>query len=753
VNLFTWIAPWLWWSLLAVGFTASLAGVLAWYLREVSQRRLPAPRFFLIALAVHVLLATGSFYVYLDNGAGAQIRRRLHQFVAATGFPLERLRRSLRPADDGFGKVADLKSVATESPAAGPILTARPPPLPSADMTAPVEPLGRMLPAARLAAPPGEVIAGLDLHNLPRRRAAADVGIEPIEIEPLRAAAQPSAPRIEGVAVGTDRIAAAGIPPAATVAMLTGPASEPLRAAAGSPGKSARAGFALDDFAPLAVVEVPRLNRALRPVAPVLPEIRAEMEALSAPSGGSGKEAGNGSGHGPGQRGGAFLGGVDVSRPDLPAAPAPRALPGGLADGGDAVALADWSRRLGQGSAGGGLHGGDGLEGSVVPLGTGSSPPSGDRLARRGPRSAALMYAEGDIGLQAMFRMRQSEDKQDLATAAGGTSQSLAAVHRGLEWLVQHQHPDGYWSLHRFYQQIPGGNYGGAGNFECDVAATGFALLPLLGDGHTHISGEHQSAVSRGLNWMLTQQKRDGELSGKLGHNCRMYAHAIAAIVLCEAYGMTKDPKLRDPAQRALDFIVAAQHKPSGGWRYDPQEAADTSVVGWQVMAMKSGQMAALSVSQDSLNLVHKWLQSVEGKGAGIGTFQYQKGSGITPAMTAEGLLCLEYLGAQPGDPRLQSGVKYLLGHLPRKGEETSYYWYYGTQVMYHFQGDAWRQWNLALRDMLVQTQVKTGHLAGTWDPADQWDYQAGRLYASSLRLLALEVYFRHLPLYRLSEP
>ena len=121
--------------------------------------------------------------------------------------------------------------------------------------------------------------------------------------------------------------------------------------------------------------------------------------------------------------------------------------------------------------------------------------------------------------------------------------------------------------------------------------------------------------------------------------------------------------------------------------------------------------------------------------------------------MTAEGLLCLEYLGAPPGDPRLQSGVKYLLGHLPRKGQESSYYWYYGTQVMYHVQGDAWRQWNLALRDMLVETQIKTGHLAGTWDPADTWDQQAGRIYASSLRLLALEVYFRHLPLYRLSEP
>jgi hypothetical protein len=249
----------------------------------------------------------------------------------------------------------------------------------------------------------------------------------------------------------------------------------------------------------------------------------------------------------------------------------------------------------------------------------------------------------------------------------------------------------------------------------------------------------------------LKQQKPDGELTGKFGENCRMYAHAIAAIVLCEVYGMTKDAALADPAQRALDFIAAAQHKQLGGWRYVPNKESDTSVVGWQVMAMKSGQMAGLKVSQESLDLVHKWLRSMEGSGAGIGTFKYQSGYPITPTMTAEGLLCLEYLGTPPSDPRLQSGVKYLLGHLPRKGQESSYYWYYGTQVMYHVQGDAWQQWNLALRDMLVAAQVKTGHLAGTWDPSDQWEQRGGRIFATSLRLLMLEVYYRHLPLYQLS--
>ena len=120
--------------------------------------------------------------------------------------------------------------------------------------------------------------------------------------------------------------------------------------------------------------------------------------------------------------------------------------------------------------------------------------------------------------------------------------------------------------------------------------------------------------------------------------------------------------------------------------------------------------------------------------------------------MTAEGLLCTQYLGADRNSPQLQAGAAYLLQHLPKKGQQTSYYWYYGTQVMYHMQGDYWPKWNAALRDQLVQTQRKDGPLQGTWDPGDQWEWRGGRLYCTSLRLLMLSVYYRHLPLYQVLE-
>jgi hypothetical protein len=53
------------------------------------------------------------------------------------------------------------------------------------------------------------------------------------------------------------------------------------------------------------------------------------------------------------------------------------------------------------------------------------------------------------------------------------------------------------------------------------------------------------------------------------------------------------------------------------------------------------------------------------------------------------------------------------------------------------------------LRDLLVSTQHTKGALAGSWNPVDQREKPGGRLYSTVLRLLMLEVYYRHLPLYQ----
>jgi len=72
--------------------------------------------------------------------------------------------------------------------------------------------------------------------------------------------------------------------------------------------------------------------------------------------------------------------------------------------------------------------------------------------------------------------------------------------------------------------------------------------------------------------------------------------------------------------------------------------------------------------------------------------------------------------------------------------------------VMHHFGGSAWTDWNTKMRDTLVKTQDKSnGPDRGSWssvgEPAPQGP-AGGRLMQTSLSLLTLEVYYRHLPLY-----
>jgi hypothetical protein len=72
-------------------------------------------------------------------------------------------------------------------------------------------------------------------------------------------------------------------------------------------------------------------------------------------------------------------------------------------------------------------------------------------------------------------------------------------------------------------------------------------------------------------------------------------------------------------------------------------------------------------------------------------------------------------------------------------------------------QGESWQLWNLGpggsgkggIRDSLMAKQDKGTtpqhpHHVGGWPGS-----QGGRIMATSLSLLCLEVYYRHLPLYR----
>jgi hypothetical protein len=365
------------------------------------------------------------------------------------------------------------------------------------------------------------------------------------------------------------------------------------------------------------------------------------------------------------------------------------------------------------------------------------------------------------------FRGRAGGNRENLALRDGGSLESERAVADGLLFLARHQAPDGHWSLDRFATHCnplapdPGPllrDDGSTGpGIRNDVAGTAFGLLPFLGAGVTHKpappgtkrSVNYQKVVEAALRYLIAQQTREGEFPGG------MYAHGLASIALCEAYGLTSDPSLKLLAQKALDFIVRAQNPTTGGWRYVPRSDGDTSVVGWQVMALKSGQMAGLSVPRNTLELAGKWLDSC--MTSDKGGYGYT-GPQETPTMTAVGLLCRMYLGWSPKNPGILAGVG-RLNKVPPPPDPAAlrnmYHYYYATQVMHHMGGDSWQAWNPKMRDWLIQTQdrgadPKHPWHQGSWDPTpDAHGKVGGRIMITSLSLLTLEVYYRHLPLYQ----
>lgn len=336
----------------------------------------------------------------------------------------------------------------------------------------------------------------------------------------------------------------------------------------------------------------------------------------------------------------------------------------------------------------------------------------------------------------------------------GGTKASERAVAAALYWFQRHQAPAGNWSL-QFQHQCKSYPCSGQGSVRADAAATALALLPFLGAGQTHKSkGPFQKTVGRGIAWLIKQQKEDGDLSA--GALQPMYSHGLATIALCEAYGMTGDEYVGRAAAKGIRFIEMAQNRATGGWRYVPGDDGDTSVVGWQVMALKSGQMAGLGVNTFCLEEVHKWLKSVA-KGHYGGLFAYQPRKEPTPSMTAVALLCHQYLGTPPDAPKMLEAKQYLLQNLPSAdGERDTYYWYYATMAMHNFLDKDWDTWNRQMRRVLITTQSKAGCAEGSWDPErptqDRWGQAGGRLVTTAFCTLSLEVYYRYLPLFKAAE-
>ena len=351
-------------------------------------------------------------------------------------------------------------------------------------------------------------------------------------------------------------------------------------------------------------------------------------------------------------------------------------------------------------------------------------------------------------------------------SGAGGPSGKPGArcVKIALDWLAEHQDADGGWDADGFMKHDPAGDRtDGPGYAHHDIGVTGLALLAFLGNGHTMTRGVHKEVVRRGMRWLSREQDRESGLFGdEIGH-AFLYDHAIATLAMCESYYLDHSTVLKLKVQRALNYISRARN-PYGVWGYSvpPDGTSDTSVTGWMVLAMKSGEDAGLRVDREAFIAASQWFDEMTDPGTGrvgyretgsassrVGGMNDQYPVEKGEALTSVALLCRFFLGQDPEEhPVMGQHADLILDAPPRWDPEglgcDMYHWYYGSYAMFQMGGDHWRRWRKAMEPAVIESQRKDGAARGSWDPIGPWGQPGGRVYSTATMALCLEAYYRY---------
>ncbi|MGE0431226.1 MAG: prenyltransferase/squalene oxidase repeat-containing protein [Planctomycetota bacterium] len=367
----------------------------------------------------------------------------------------------------------------------------------------------------------------------------------------------------------------------------------------------------------------------------------------------------------------------------------------------------------------------------------------------------------------------------------GGSAASENAVDAGLRWLAHHIHtadqidsvtqrvyrmswwrPDKFPLDARDMETGAETSYpnkavdGEIGRTEYEVGLTALCALAFLGAGHAPGTATWGDIMSGVKEWLLRQQDRNGRFG-----RSNTYNHAIATMCLSEMLLMTHDESLRAPLQKAVDLLVSMQCE-HGGWDYEHRPTLprnDTSITTWCLLALKEANTAGIPVPRTAfVRVIHHFRRMLTPEGYTVYADKRKDDYRLGAGMVGSSLFCRRLLGAPADDPMVARQATILMANLPdparltvrnAEGLDSSYYtWYIGTLACFFTGGDCWSRWNATMRETAIKLQRTGGQLRGSWDGKDRWSWAGGRLYATAMMVLTLEIYYRYVPAYMLAD-
>lgn len=311
-----------------------------------------------------------------------------------------------------------------------------------------------------------------------------------------------------------------------------------------------------------------------------------------------------------------------------------------------------------------------------------------------------------------------------------------ASITRSLEYLAQAQLPSGSWRLDGYGE---------------DTSGTSLAVMAFLAAGHIPNEGPYGLHITRGIRWVCSHQEANGMLVHRRSHG-PMYSHGISTLMLAEAVGMVSEEDsalVRRALERGILLIIQAQAvkkdiRHAGGWRYQVDSRdSDLSVTGWQVLSLRAAKDAGCDVPAECIDAAVAYVKrcSVRGNRG----FGYEPGHGQTPVLTGTGITCLEVCGDHEAAETV-GGADWLLNNPLRYDANYFYYGAYYTGVgMAKLGGQYAERTRTQLRELLLAAQQPDG----SWMPKHGSEHGAGKVYATSLAILALTVEYHYLPIYQ----
>ena len=330
-----------------------------------------------------------------------------------------------------------------------------------------------------------------------------------------------------------------------------------------------------------------------------------------------------------------------------------------------------------------------------------------------------------------------------------------SSTDRALAWLASGQRRTGNGSFVAPTSGQPG--------------VTSLGAMAFMSKGHVPGGGKYGTELEAAVDYVISCQRSDGLISGGPGGRnfdgkTALYNHAIAGLMLSQAYGMVdreRADRIAEVVPRALAFTRKRQSLPrpsheKGGWRYFYQgnPESDLSVTGWQMMFLRSAKNAGFDVPQQHIDEALKYVHSCWDDNEGV--FYYMRRTGNvrwSRGMCGVGVVALAMGGEhktaisrRAGRVILNNGFHRYGDRVGSGGERWFYSAYVCSQAMSQLGGDYWE----TFYPTLVQTILATQRPDGSW-PAEphSGDSKYGNACTTTFSVLAMTPPLQLLPLYQ----